>query len=121
MHEMTIAEALIKQVLNLAEQNNAEKVCEVEVSLGVMRLVVPEALDVAFAALAEGTIAQGAVLNQVEKPITARCRQCSVEYQPPLGDMQCPQCHQADFIIIDGDEIILKSLVCDTKEGATQQ
>jgi len=121
MHEMTIAEALIKQVIELARQNNAEKVCEVEVSLGVMRLVVPKALDFAFAALAEGTIAQGAKLQQVEKPITARCRQCSIEYQPPLGDLQCPQCHQADFVIIDGDEIILKSLVCDIEEGVTRQ
>ncbi len=121
MHEMAIAEALIEQVLELARQNNAEKVCEVEVSLGVMRLVVPEALEVAFAALAEGTIVQGATLAQVEKPITARCRQCSVEYQPPPGDLQCPQCHQADYVIVDGDEIILKSLVCDTEKGATQQ
>ena len=121
MHEMAIAEALIKQVLDLARQNNAEKICEVEVSLGVMRQVVPEALDVAFAALAEGTIVQGALLNQVEKPITAQCRQCKIEYQPQPGEMQCPRCHQADYLIIDGDEIILKSLVCETEEGATQK
>jgi len=51
MHEMAIATGLLRQVLAAAEAHDVERVEEVHVTCGVLRLVVPEALRAAFEVL----------------------------------------------------------------------
>ena len=117
---MAIAEALVKQVLNVAVQHEVTSIREVDVAVGVMRQVVPEALEMAFTAVSQGTAVEGAKLNQVEEVITARCRHCRREFNPEIGMFQCPHCHQADVDIVTGDEIILKSVTCEQEEESDE-
>ena len=112
MHEMAIAEALLKQVLDVAGEHDADRVEELTVELGMMRQVVPEALELAFAVVSEGTLAQGAALKQIEKGITAQCRICQLKFPCDVGALQCPKCRQADVMVVAGGDIVLKSVVC---------
>ena len=59
MHEMSVALHLLAQLEALAEEHGANAVTEIELSVGALQGVVPEALDLAFSAAAEGTIAGG--------------------------------------------------------------
>jgi hydrogenase nickel incorporation protein HypA/HybF len=110
MHEFSIASALMQQVLEAAKKNKIDRVQEVEIEVGALQLVVPEALEVAFEALAKDTPIQGARLVQKEKPILARCRGCDKAFSPELGLFTCPQCGKADVEIVAGRDIILLSL-----------
>ena len=110
MHEMSIATALIEQVLEHAEKNNLSRVENVVIEVGAMQLIVSEALETAFAALVAGTPAADAVLRLEEVPIQAKCRSCSHAYHPAIDRYLCPQCGRADAEIIAGQDIILKSL-----------
>lgn len=114
MHEMAIAEELIRQVLEVAERASAVAVDEVDVDCGLMRGIVPEALDAAFAALAQGTLAQGAVLRQRERPIVALCNACGVRFEARVDWYQCPTCREADVEVVEGDDIILAAVACRT-------
>lgn len=110
MHEMSIAEELVRQVEDVAREHGGQSVSEVEVELGVFRQVVPEALEIAFAALAEGTVAEGAVLKMTEKGIVGLCRVCQNRFEASLETFQCPRCSEADVEIVEGDDIVLKSV-----------
>ena len=120
MHEMSIATGMLRTVLEVAAEHGATRVEEVEVELGAMRLVVPEALETAWEVLVEGTPAAGSRLKMVEVPIRATCRQCGRAYEAEVGSFACPACGQADVEIVTGDDIILKSVICRTGEEAPE-
>ena len=61
MHEMSIAASLIEHVLEVGRQQRATRIAEVELQVGVLQLIVPEALELAFSAVTEGTPAEGAI------------------------------------------------------------
>ena len=113
MHEMTLAQSLLDKVLTVAGEHHADRVTEVSVALGVMQQVVPEALELAFQALTEGTIAQSAQLHQQETPIRAQCRSCGTPFPADLDTFQCPNCGRADVAILEGNDIVLNSVVCE--------
>ncbi|HHH75931.1 MAG TPA: hydrogenase maturation nickel metallochaperone HypA [Phycisphaerae bacterium] len=112
MHEMSIAVELLRQLEELADDRNLVKIEEVAVAAGKMRQVVPEALTVAFEAVAYGTVAEGAKLCIETVEIEANCRSCDLTFPASIDSYICPECNQADVDIIKGNEIILSSLTC---------
>lgn len=110
MHEMSIAAALIDQVLSIAEENDLVHIDRVEIEVGALRLVVAEALETAFSVMSDGTRAQGALLVQTEKKGVAECRECGHRFEPLIDSYLCPHCDRADVEIVAGRDIILSSL-----------
>lgn len=121
MHEMSIATHLVECILAAAAENDVARIEEVEVEVGAMRLVVPEALEMAFEAARAGTIAAGAALKVVEVAPVARCRPCGRTFHPADGEFLCPDCGQADADIVEGNDIRLTSMVCCTEEEAGER
>ncbi|MHC4942231.1 MAG: hydrogenase maturation nickel metallochaperone HypA [Planctomycetota bacterium] len=119
MHEFSIATALIEQVLAVAKVNQLDTVREVELDVGALQLVVPEALEAAFEAVCEGTPAAGAKLIQQEVPPKARCRDCGRIFIASIDRFQCEHCGEANTELVEGREIILKSISGDpvSQEG----
>ena len=121
MHEMVIAEGLLRQALLSAGEHRVTRINRIEVVTGVLRLVVPEALEMAFEVISKGTLAEAAELKITEAPIVARCRGCGREFGCELYDFACPGCGQADTEFIAGNDIILASLTCEQEEGASAE
>jgi hydrogenase nickel incorporation protein HypA/HybF len=118
---MAIATNLLEAVLSVAAENSAFTVDEVELEAGVMKLIVPEALELAWSVVTEGTAAQGALLKVTEVPMRARCRKCGLEFEPKIDNFLCSGCGQADVEIVAGDDIILKGVICRSDQGASAQ
>lgn len=119
MHEMSIAEALLKQALGIAQKNKLKRIEALEIEVGELQLVVPEALELAFKALSMDTLADGAVLKQRVVPLKAQCRACGHRFAPKINRYLCPDCGQADAAIIAGQDILLKTIsgLEETMEG----
>ncbi len=125
MHEMAIATELLAQTLSAVEahadqaspQPGNEYIEEVEVEVGLMRLVVPEALELAWQVACEGTAAEGARITITETPLAARCRSCGRTFEPTIDDYLCPDCNEADVEILAGNDIVLKTVTCRGAEG----
>jgi len=112
MHEMSIAEALLSQVLEIARENRMSSIRKVELDVGVMQLIEPDALKLCFEAICRGTSAEGVELIQQDIPVVARCGGCGHLYNPDI-DLYiyvCDRCGKAEPEIEQGHEIILKSL-----------
>ena len=120
MHEAAIAMAIIDQAVAAAARHNATRICRIEVEVGAMQQVVPEALDLAFEVASKGTLTEGAQLMLTTEKTVALCRQCDCRFEPDVEHFSflCPRCQKADVRIISGNHITLKSLVCEQPEEA---
>ncbi|MBN2446368.1 MAG: hydrogenase maturation nickel metallochaperone HypA [Phycisphaerae bacterium] len=117
VHEMSIVSAMMNQLMTLAEQQQATRITAVELEVGRMQLVVPEALDMAWEALREGTVAAEATLTMTEVPVAANCRKCDERFEPDVDySFMCPRCLEADIEIVSGNDIVLKSVTFETEE-----
>ena len=113
MHEMSIAASMLDVVLQAAEQAGATRVEAVEVEVGALKQVVPEVLQVAWQAVRADTLADGAVLKIEEISARAECRQCGRRFEPDIAySFLCPGCNRADVRIVRGNDIVLKSVIC---------
>ncbi|MGD8451164.1 MAG: hydrogenase maturation nickel metallochaperone HypA [Phycisphaerae bacterium] len=116
MHEMSIAMSLIDNLLTATTGHDVVRIEEVEVEVGVLQQIVPEALHMAFEAVTAGTLAEGARLRIREVPVEAECRACGKQFAAALDSYQCPQCGEADVRILAGKDIVLRTVVCQTQE-----
>jgi hydrogenase nickel incorporation protein HypA/HybF len=120
MHEMSIAEALLQNVLDAVSKSRVVRVQEVMLDVGKVRLVMPEALELAWTVVSDGTVAAGSKLRIKEIPIEAACRHCGRVFPADVDNYLCPGCGQADVEIVAGDDIMLTSVVGQVEEQADE-
>ncbi len=107
MHELSIAEALVDVVERHAD---GRPVTRVDVRVGHLRQVVPDALSFAFTLLTAGTALEGTELHIAHVPAAGRCRACgkqSVFEDLPLA---CAHCESLDVELTAGEELCVEAL-----------
>jgi hydrogenase nickel incorporation protein HypA/HybF len=106
MHELGIALQVVETV---TERAGLARVRKVVLHVGVLTAVLPESLRFCFDLATAGTLAEGALLEIVERPGLARCRACGadVELLRPFG--RC-LCGGSDLDWLAGDELEISSM-----------
>ncbi len=107
MHELSIAEAVVEVALRHAR---GRAVARVELQVGHLRQVVPDALEFAFELLATGTALQGAELVVHEIPARGICRACGVQSTMTEFPLQCAGCGSLDLELLTGEELLVDAL-----------
>jgi len=110
VHEFSLAESLLKVVLEEAQKYEASKILKIKVRAGKLVGVVPELLDFAFKTLSEGTIAEGAVLEIEETEFKGHCRNCGAYFNIEDFWGVCPKCGSNEIDISGGNEFDLIGL-----------
>jgi hydrogenase nickel incorporation protein HypA/HybF len=110
MHEYSIAQALVDQVVTIAKDNRATRVTRALVQVGKLRGIVPEVLRWGFEISAADTIAQGAELVIDEVPILIQCRDCGAENRIDWPVYICPACGSPAVNQVTGNELVLMSM-----------
>lgn len=118
MHELSIAEAIV----DVATRHAAgRRVAKVEVKVGHLRQVVPDALQFAFGLVAAGTALDGAQLVIAHVPAAGRCRECGAESAMEGFPLCCGRCGGLDMDVLAGEELLVEALELDeisvTNEG----
>ncbi len=113
MHELSIMQSALDQVLEKARQAGASRVHAIRLRIGALSGVVPDALQFAFEALADGTPAQGAQLLIEDVPARFWCADCSHEFEATRMFAECPDCHRPSAELRAGREMELTSLEVD--------
>ena len=83
MHEVALAEGVLRIVMDAARAGAAVRVHTVWLELGALAHVEPDALAFCFDAVTRGSIAEGATLDIARTAGTAWCMPCSA--QVPLA------------------------------------
>ena len=107
MHELSIAESIVRIACRHAA---GRPVVKVELKVGYLRQVVPDALAFSFALVAEGTEVEGAELVMEEVPAAGRCRACGTESEPAGFPLRCDACGGLDLEVLRGEELLVDAL-----------
>lgn len=113
MHEMAIAEGILKIALDYGEENEAKCIREIGLLLGEMSGVETEALDFSFRMLAKGTPAEGAKLSIKRVPLVGKCGTCGKEFRLEHYDFWCPECKDGVLTLLSGRELQVEYLEVD--------
>jgi hydrogenase nickel incorporation protein HypA/HybF len=107
VHELALAEAIARIAAGHA---GGRRVTAVEVRVGWLRQVVPDALTFAFELVAQGTIVEGARLAIEQVPAEGICRSCGA--RSVMGDfpLRCSRCGGLDLEVVAGEELLVDSL-----------
>ena len=113
MHELSIMQSALSQALDQAQRAGAVRVHQIRLKIGALSGVVPEALEFAFEALADGTAAQGATLTIENVPARFWCENCHREFEAPGMFSDCPDCNRPSGDLRAGRELELASMEVD--------
>jgi hydrogenase nickel incorporation protein HypA/HybF len=113
MHELAIADALVELALRHA---GGRRIARVEVSVGHLRQVVPDALTFAFGLCAQGTAAEGAELVVEVVPAVAACRDCGATTVQGGFPLTCGACAGTRVDVVAGEELRLDALEVENHE-----
>ena len=110
MHELSVCQALIEQVLQVAAEQQKTRVASITLAIGPLSGVEVALLRNAYPLAAAGTIAEHAELLIEETEVCVRCTGCGAESRVPANRLSCPQCGELRTQLESGDEMLLKSL-----------
>lgn len=116
MHELSLADGMLKTVLNAAQNQNAKKIKSIKLEMGEILLVNPEQLTFCFDVISKGTIAEGSEIKITFLKPRIHCNSCHNEFNiGPEKDFSLVsiicKCGSKDVKIITGREFNIKSII----------
>jgi len=110
MHEMALAEDVLRIVEDAARREGLRRVRAVWLEIGQLASVEPEAMRFCFDAVTRDSVAAGARLEIVATPGAAWCAACSASVVlAALGDA-CPCCGGYRLRVTGGTEMRVKEM-----------
>lgn len=110
MHELSIAEALARQVADLRAANGAGPVESVHVRIGCFSGVERDALSTAFGCVCE--LRGWANVTLVAEDVAAqlRCHDCHTVTETFTAFAACPACGGANTSVSGGQDLVLQRI-----------
>jgi hydrogenase nickel incorporation protein HypA/HybF len=110
MHELSLAQSLVEQILSAAKEENATQVLRVVVAIGPYAGVDKKAFEFVFPFAAEGTSVEGAELVIEDVPATIECNLCHVTTRADPTQLVCPHCGSDSVEIKGGHEFLIREV-----------
>lgn len=107
MHEAGIAGAVLRAVERRAA---GRPVRRARVRAGALLHISASALNQAFIAVSDGTVADGAQLDVVIEPARIGCRSCGRTTMADRMLTVCPECGGTGMDLQSGDGLVLESV-----------
>ncbi|GAB6050468.1 hydrogenase maturation nickel metallochaperone HypA [Hydrogenophilus islandicus] len=92
MHEMALAESVVRLAEESALAEGAARIRSVILEIGALSCVAPEALQFCFDAVCRGTLAEGAELRIERVEGAAYCWDCQKQVAIADRTDSCPHC-----------------------------
>lgn len=117
MHELGLAQGLVRQAVRIAAENDAKRIEEIVVRIGALAGVEADLFARAYEAARLGTAAEGAALVLEASPVEVRCCICGAIGRVEDGGFGCAGCGSRDVVMVAGDELLLVRLALSQQEG----
>ena len=107
MHEIGLVVSMLRMAEESAREDGASRIHAIHLEVGALAGVVPEALEFAFTAACQGTMAEEARLEVTYLPAVAYCHACGAEFDIDnrFGIALCPQCETPSADLRQGREL----------------
>ncbi|MBR5048805.1 MAG: hydrogenase maturation nickel metallochaperone HypA [Erysipelotrichaceae bacterium] len=111
MHELGIVFHIIRQVDEVAEQNEAREVREVTLEIGEVSGVIPHYLEECWkwACLNKSRFMKECQLEIISLKATSFCQDCQKLYDTAANGKTCPFCGGSNTYLVSGNEVSIKN------------
>ncbi len=109
MHEATVAQSLLRVIQTHSEKQNARPV-RGKISCGQLNTIHQDVFELAFAALAEGTVCEGMRFEIEKKPFHAKCEVCGHVFSVAFDTASCAQCSSERFTLLPDAPMLLETI-----------
>jgi hydrogenase nickel incorporation protein HypA/HybF len=116
MHEASIVEGLMQILESQAAAHGVARIRRVNLKVGKLRAVEPQALVACFEVFAEGTVAEGAELVIEHVPAHGRCEDCGEDFEVRGFRLLCPACGGRNVALSGGRELLIENFEAETGE-----
>jgi len=107
MHEMSITQGII----DICEQHAGNRrVLSLDVEIGELGSIVPEAVEFCFEACSRGTLLEGARLNIIRIPGRGHCLDCGADTPLTASFESCSSCGGYLVTIQAGEELRVREI-----------
>lgn len=110
MHELSVCQALVRQLRDIAREQHAIRITRVIVQIGPLSGVEPELLRHAYPIASAGSPAADATLVLEPLPIRVHCENCGADSDASANRLLCGVCGDYRTRLISGDELLLASV-----------
>ena len=111
MHELGIVAHVIKQVEEVAKENNVNKVLKLTLEVGEVSSIVPSYFRDCFEWSKKKTeYMQETELEMIILEGISYCRDCKQTYKTTEHAKICPHCGSADTYLVTGSEMNIKDI-----------
>lgn len=110
MHEVSIMAEAVRLAVESARARGASRIHELRLRVGTLSGAVPEALEFAFDAVTDDTVAQGASLVIETVPAKWWCGECAAEFGGDELLAECPRCGTWSGELRAGRELDIASI-----------
>ena len=108
MHELSVCQALLAQVIDIAVSRGASAVKRITIEVGPLSGIEPALLASAFETLRSGSCAAQAVLSIEAPAVMVRCMSCDAQTSPEPNRLVCAVCGEFRTRVVAGDELRLR-------------
>jgi hydrogenase nickel incorporation protein HypA/HybF len=109
VHELSVCQALLRQVTEIAIDRGSDVVEHIIIEAGPLSGVEPVLLARAFGVLRTSSCATAQASLSIETPaVIIRCTNCSTESPTAPNRLVCPQCGDFRTRVVAGDELRLR-------------
>jgi hydrogenase nickel incorporation protein HypA/HybF len=110
MHELHLAQDVLKKIEEEAKNRGLSKVAFARVRIGESRITdLPEFKEI-LARISAGTVAEGMRVELEIIPLKAFCAKCKREFSSSAPRLDCPSCGSTDIRISSGKELLIADL-----------
>lgn len=110
MHETSVCQGIIDIVAAAQKRHGFARVTRLRLEIGTLSTVDPHALRQAFAPVAAGTVAEGAILEIDEPAGQAWCMTCGKSVTLVSRGLPCPDCSGWQLMVQSGEEMRVKDM-----------
>jgi hydrogenase nickel incorporation protein HypA/HybF len=110
MHEMSITQGII----DICESHaGGRRVLSIEVEIGELSSVVPDAIEFCFEACSQGTTLEGARINIIRIPGRGHCLDCDADMALKALYAACERCGGFLVKVLTGEEMRVREIEVD--------
>ena len=107
MHELSIIANLFELLEEKANEQNANKIVQVKLQVGLLSGAVPDLLKTAFDIYKKDTMSAEAVLEIEEVPLKYQCQDCKTEMVKDDYIIVCEKCGSSNLLVLEGTDMFL--------------
>jgi hydrogenase nickel incorporation protein HypA/HybF len=119
LHELSVCQALLTQVIEIAANRGADAVERIVIEVGPLSGVEPTLLARAFEVLRAGSCAADAVLSIESPAVTICCMACGAQSHTVPNRLVCAECGGYRTRIVTGDELQLRRVELRVPQAAS--